>query len=67
MKKTIKKLVEVFLAIIAVASFVLMTASNPDGSLCLPVNLACLASLAISSKLLDKMGAFKGEGHDVEA
>ena len=59
MKKTIKKLVEVILTIIACTSFILMCGEKPDGGICLPWNLGWLTALAVSSILLDKMGAFK--------
>lgn len=61
MKKTIKKLVEVILTIIACTSFILMCAEKPDGGICLPWNLGWMAALAVSSILLDKMGAFDKE------
>jgi hypothetical protein len=59
MKKSIKKIVEVILTIIACVSFILMVAERPDGGICLPWNLGWLAALAVSAILLDKMGAFK--------
>ena len=59
MKKTIKKIIEAILTIIACLSFILMCAERPDGSICLPWNLGWLAALAVSAILLDKMGAFK--------
>ena len=61
MKKTIKKLVEVILTIIACTSLILMCAEKPDGGICLPWNLGWMAALAVSSILLDKMGAFDKE------
>jgi hypothetical protein len=61
MKKTIKKLVEVILTIIACTSLILMCAETTDGGICLPWNLGWMAALAISAKLLDKMGAFDKE------
>ena len=57
--KAIKKIVEVVLTIIACLSIILMVAEKPDGSICLPWSLGCMAVLAISAKILDKMGAFK--------
>lgn len=57
MKKTTKKTIEVILTIIAALSLVLMAAEKPDGSICLPWTLGCMAALIISSVLLDKMGA----------
>lgn len=59
MKKSIKKIVEVILTIIACVSFILMVAERPDGGICLPWNLGWLTALAVSAILLDKMGAFK--------
>ena len=59
MKKSVKKIVEVILTIIACVSFILMVAERPDGGICLPWNLGWLAALAVSAILLDKMGAFK--------
>ena len=64
MKKTIKKLVEVILTIIACTSFILMCAEKPDGGICLPWSLGWLASLVVSSILLGKLGAFKEESHE---
>lgn len=61
MKKTIKKLVEVILTIIACTSFILMCAEKPDGGICLTWNMGWMAALAISAKLLDKMGVFDKE------
>ena len=61
MKKTIKKLVEVILTIVACTSFILMCAEKPDGGICLPWNLGWMAALAISVKLLERMGAFEKE------
>ena len=61
MKKTIKKLVEVILTIIACTSFVLMVAEKPDGGICLPWNLGWMAALAVSAFILDKMGTFTKE------
>lgn len=62
MKKTIKKIIEAILTIIACLSFILMCAERPDGSICLPWTLGWLASLVVSSLLLDKMGAFNKAG-----
>ena len=59
MKKSIKKIIEAVLTIIACLSFILMCAERPDGSICLPWTLGWLAALTISAFLLDKMGAFK--------
>ena len=61
MKKTIKKLVEVILTIIACTSFILMTAETQDGSVCVLWNFGWMAALAISAKLLEKMGVFDKE------
>ena len=61
MKKTIKKIIEVILTIIAGLSFILMIAERPDGSMCLPWTLGWMAALAVSAILLDKMGVFKRE------
>ena len=66
MKKTIKKLVEVILTIIACTSVILICAEKSDGGICLPWNLGWMAALAISAKLLERMGAFEKEGDDVE-
>ena len=59
MKKSIKKIVEVILAIVFCIAFVLMFAEKKDGSICLPWTLGCIATLAISAKILDKMGVFE--------
>ena len=64
--KAIKKLVEVILIIIACLSIILMCAETPDGGICLTWNLGWMAALAISTKLMDWMGAFEKEGDDVE-
>ena len=61
MKKVVKKAVEVILTIIACVSFILMYAETPDGGICLPWNLGWMAALAISAKLLERMGAFDKE------
>ena len=58
MKRTIKKIIEAILTIIACLSFILMCGEKPDGSICLPWTLGWLAALVVSSLLLDKMGAF---------
>ena len=56
MKKSIKKIVEVILAIIACLSFVLMCAERPDGSACPLWTIGCMAVFAISAIALDRMG-----------
>ena len=61
MKKTIKKLVEVILTIIACTSVVLICGEKSDGGICLPWNLGWMAVLAISAKLLERMGEFDEE------
>ena len=61
MKKVVKKAVEVILTFIACVSFILMYAETPDGGICLPWNLGWMAVLAISAKLLERMGAFDKE------
>ena len=61
MKKTIKKIIEAILTIIACLSLILMCAERPDGSISLPWSMGWLAALAVSSILLDRMGAFKKE------
>lgn len=61
MKKVVKKVVEVILTIIAVVSFILMTAERPDGSISLTWSLGWLSALVVSSIILDKMGVFKKE------
>ena len=66
MKKTIKKLVMVILMFIACLSIILMCAETPDGGICLTWHLGWMAALAISAKLLDRMGAFEKEGDNVE-
>ena len=58
MRKSVKKTIEVILAILACVSFVLMVAERPDGSVCLPWTLGWLAVLAICAKILERMGAF---------
>ena len=59
MKKSVKKIVEVILTIIAVTSMIFMCAEKPDGGICLPWTLGCMAALAVSAILLDKIGALK--------
>ena len=66
MKKAIKTIGKVILVIIACVAFVLMGAETKDGGICLPWNLGWMAALAISAKLLERMGAFEKEGDDVE-
>lgn len=61
MKKTIKKLVEVILTIIACTSFILMFAETPDGGICFPWTIGCITTLFLSGKILDKMGVFGQE------
>ena len=62
MKKSIKTIIVAVLAIIACLSFVLMFAETEDGSINLAWSIGCMASLAASGRLLDKMGAFKEDG-----
>lgn len=59
--KAIKKICKVILMIIACLSFILMCAETTDGGICLPWNLGWMAALAISAKLLERMGAFDKE------
>jgi hypothetical protein len=59
MKKSVKKIVEVILTIIAVTSMILMCAEKPDGGICLPWTLGWMAALAVSAILLDEIGALK--------
>ena len=47
--------------VIASLSFILMCAETTDGGICLPWNLGWMAALAISAKLLERMGAFDKE------
>ena len=61
MKKSVKKIIEVILTIIACVSFILMLGERPDGSICLPWTFGWMAALAVSAIILDKMGAFKKE------
>ena len=56
--KTIKKIGKEILVIIACVAFVLMGAETKDGGISLPWTLGWLAALAISARLLDRMGAF---------
>ena len=58
MKKSIKKIIVAILTIIACLSLILMCAERPDGSICLPWTMGCMAALVISGKLMDKMGVF---------
>lgn len=58
MKKKMHKIIEVVLTIIACLSIILMVAERPDGSISLTWSLGWMAALAVSAKLLDKMGAF---------
>ena len=53
-----KKIGKVILVIIACVAFVLMGAETKDGGISLPWTLGWLAALAISARLLDRMGAF---------
>ena len=53
-----KKICKVILVIIACVAFVLMGAETKDGGISLPWTLGWLAALAISARLLDRMGAF---------
>lgn len=66
MKQIIKKIYKLTLMVIACLSFILMCAETADGGICLPWNLGWMAALAISAKLLERMGAFEKEGDDVE-
>lgn len=61
MKKAIKKLVEIILTIIAGISLILACAETTDGTISMTWSLGWMAVLAISAKLLDKMGAFDKE------
>ena len=61
MKKTIRQIAKVTLSLIACLSFILMCGETPDGGIYLPWNLGWLASLAVCTKLLDKMGVFEAE------
>lgn len=61
MNKAIKKTIEIILKIILCFSFILLCAEQPDGSTCLPLDLACVVVLVTSAKILDKMGAFDKE------
>lgn len=56
--KALKKIIMMILTVIACFSIILMCAERPDGGICLPWSLGCMAALAVSAKLLDKMGAF---------
>lgn len=58
MKQIVIKIYKVTLMVIACLSFILMCAETPDGGIYLPWNLGWLASLAVCTKLLDKMGVF---------
>lgn len=58
MKKTIRQIAKVTLSLIACLSFILMCGETPDGGIYLPWNLGWMASLAVCTKLLDKMGVF---------
>lgn len=62
MKKSVKQIAKVALTIIACLSFIMLFAERTDGSICLSWTIGCVASLAISTRLLGKLGAFKGEG-----
>ena len=59
--KAIKKIGKVILVIIACVAFVLMGAETKDGGISLPWTLGWLAALAISARLLDRMGAFNNK------
>jgi len=65
MKQIVIKIYKVTLMVIACLSFILMCAETPDGGICLPWNLGWMAALAVSSILLDKMGAFDKEEEEV--
>ena len=58
MKKSVKKIIKAILIAIVCISFILMCAETQDGSVCLAWNLGWLAVLAISARILDRMGAF---------
>ena len=59
--KAIKKIIKVILMIIVCVSFLLMGAETKDGGICLLWNLGWMAALAISAKLLERMGTFDKE------
>ena len=58
MKQIVIKIYKVTLMVIACLSFILMCAETPDGGICLPWTLGWMAALAISTKHLERMGAF---------
>ena len=58
MKQIVRKIYKVTLMVIACVAFVLMGAETKDGGISLPWTLGWLAALAISARLLDRMGAF---------
>ena len=61
MKKTIRNIFKVILMVIVCAAFIGMFGEKADGSMCIPWTAGCLAALAVSSKILEKMGAFNKE------
>lgn len=63
--KTIKKIIEVILAIVIFSSFILMCGERPDGSACLPLTLGCMAVLVVAVKILDKMGVFNENSQSI--
>lgn len=58
MKNHIKTIIKAVATIVACIAFILMFGERPDGSICLPWTLGCLATFTISAKILDKMGVF---------
>ena len=61
MKKTIKKIIEAILIIIACVALVLMTGQAEKESTQLLWSLGWMAVLAIDCKILDRMGAFDNQ------
>ena len=61
MKKSVRKIIVAILTIIMCLSLILMVAERPDGSISLTWSLGWMAVFAVSSIILDKMGAFKEE------
>ena len=56
--KAIKTILKVILTIIACLSLIFICAETTDGTISLTWTLGWMAALAISARLLERMGAF---------
>ncbi len=59
--KAIKKIAEVTLTIIAGVSLILACAEQSDGTISMTWSLGWMAVVAISAKILERMGTFDRE------